>query len=213
MKLDSDNLLWIHLRMTGRFMFQAGINLDDPHNHVLFEFKHTNECLIFRDVRKFGTFRFIPADDRDNFFNRHNFGRDALAVSESDFMELIHPRKRMIKPLLLDQSLVAGLGNIYVDELLWESRVHPQKLSNRIAPRKLKQMHNTMHRLLNKAIANMGTTFDSFRGVNSKPGSFQSYLKAYNNEGKICPRCGRTRIKKITVAQRGTHFCPTCQRL
>jgi formamidopyrimidine-DNA glycosylase len=212
-RLDDGNLLWIHLRMTGQFIFQAGIDLDDPHNHVLFKFKHSDEHLVFRDVRKFGTFRFIPADDRDNFFNRHNFGRDALAVSESEFMDLIRPRKRMIKPLLLDQSLVAGLGNIYVDELLWESRVHPQKRSHRIAPRKLKQMHNTMLRLLNHAIANMGTTFDSFRGVNSEPGNFQSYLKAYQNAGNICPRCGRARIKKITVAQRGTHYCPHCQRL
>ena len=139
-------------------------------------------------------------------------GIDALIISPEEFFELLKSKKRMIKPLLLDQSIVAGLGNIYVDEILHRAKIHPLRSADSISRKKLIQMHAFMIEILNFSIANMGTTFDSFSQINNEPGQFQSYLWAYDRQGEICRQCGKSGIKRIVVAQRGTHICPRCQK-
>jgi len=213
MGLDNNALIWVHLRMTGRFLIVKNSMEIDCHNHLIIEFSDDVNKLVFRDVRKFGQFVYIPAKKRDHFFDELNIGIDALQISGDQFVKAVKSRNRMIKPLLLDQSIVAGLGNIYVDEILFQSRVHPRQISSGISKHKLIRMHDNMHKTLRFAIENMGTTFDSFSDVNNEPGSFQSYLQAYNNEGSLCPRCKNHKIKRIVVAQRGTYFCPYCQKL
>lgn len=211
--LDNGAIIQVHLRMTGRLIVDNGAGEYDCHDHLIIEFIDGENRLVFRDVRKFGRFVYVPAKNKTGHFKRMKIGTDALEISADEFTLVIKSRNRMIKPLLLDQSIVAGLGNIYVDEILFKSRVHPQKISSRISPRKLREMHNHMLTILRYAIDNMGTTFDSFSNVNNEPGNFQSYLQAYDNAGNLCPRCGKSRIKKIVVAQRGTHYCPYCQKL
>jgi formamidopyrimidine-DNA glycosylase len=207
-----NSFLWTHLRMTGQFLFKTKSCPDDNHNHIILRFKETSQPLIFRDVRKFGQMIYVPIKQQKQFLKKLNLGSDALKISEDEFTGLLRSKNRMIKPLLLDQSLVAGLGNIYVDEILYKSRIHPRKISSAISKLKLKELYYNMREILLYAIDNMGTTFDSFAGVESEPGNFQSYLNAYGREGKLCRRCGKSKIKRIIVAQRGTCYCPNCQR-
>ncbi len=210
--LDDNSFVWVHLRMTGRLMYLPQPQILDNHNHVILALHDTPMKLIFRDVRKFGHFVYTSGSNRDSFFAKLALGPDALAMTRDDFIETIGSKSRMIKPLLLDQNIIAGLGNIYVDETLIKSRIHPMRVSSTISIRKLSEMYGHMQATLKLAIKNMGTTFDSFAGVNSEPGSNQSYLWAYNRAGELCPICKRGRIRRIVVAQRGTHICPRCQK-
>ena len=118
----------------------------------------------------------------------------------------------MIKPALLDQTFLAGLGNIYADESLYFTRIHPRKLTNRISIKKLEELHSIIQKMLKKAISLMGTSVDSFTGVNGKTGRYQKYLLAYGREGRKCQRCNR-KIKREKIRSRSAHFCPHCQRL
>ncbi|HDS00667.1 MAG TPA: bifunctional DNA-formamidopyrimidine glycosylase/DNA-(apurinic or apyrimidinic site) lyase [candidate division Zixibacteria bacterium] len=210
--LDDGAVFLVHLRMTGQLLYCCQQVPEDNHNHLKMNFVGNGEALLFRDVRKFGHFIHIPAKKKSAYIESMGLGEDALKIEADSFVEVLKSKKRMIKPLLLDQSVVAGLGNIYVDEILHRSKVHPQKISSGIASRKLREMYDHMQRILRFSIENMGTTFDSFSGVNSEPGRNQNYLLAYNNAGKLCSLCGKRKIKRIVVAQRGTFICTNCQR-
>ncbi|MFH1374330.1 MAG: zinc finger domain-containing protein, partial [bacterium] len=118
---------------------------------------------------------------------------------------------RMIKPALLDQAFLAGLGNIYADESLYLARIHPRRLTSSISRRKLTELHGHIQGILKKAIRLMGTSVDSYRGVNGRAGRFQNYLLAYGREGLPCGRCG-TKIVREKIGSRSAHFCPRCQR-
>ncbi|NIP43512.1 MAG: bifunctional DNA-formamidopyrimidine glycosylase/DNA-(apurinic or apyrimidinic site) lyase [candidate division Zixibacteria bacterium] len=210
--LDDGAVFLVHLRMTGRLLYCGQAIPQDNHNHLKMNFVNNGEALVFRDVRKFGHFIYIPALKRSVYLQSMQLGEDALKIDVESFVKILKSKSRMIKPLLLDQSVIAGLGNIYVDEILHSSKVYPKRLSSRIASRKLREMHANMQKILAFSIENMGTTFDSFSGVNSEPGRNQNYLLAYNNAGKLCSLCGKRKIKRIVVAQRGTFVCTNCQR-
>ena len=117
----------------------------------------------------------------------------------------------MIKPLLLDQSFIAGLGNIYVDESLWLSKIHPKKPAFKISSQKLTALHSAIQSVLNRAIEHKGTTIINFVYGENLSGDFKKKLSVFSRVGKPCLRC-KTNIKKTYVGQRGTHFCPRCQR-
>ncbi len=211
--LDDGSMLWVHLRMTGQLLYNCKFTGHDPHRHMVMNFSNSDEILVFRDVRKFGHFVYVPANRIEQFLTDLNLGQDALKIGKDEFAALIKSKNRMIKPLLLDQSIIAGLGNIYVDEILFRSKVHPRKLSARIAVSKLRAMYENMRKILKLSIENMGTTVDSFSGVNSEPGRNQNYLLAYDHAGELCSVCNKRKIVRIVVAQRGTFICPNCQRL
>ena len=211
-RFSDQSFLHVHLRMTGQFNWQKKLPECDRHDHLIFEFSHTKKILVYRDVRKFGVIKYITAERADKYLGDLKLGIDALKISPAEFVEVLKSKKRMIKPLLLDQSLVAGLGNIYVDEILHRAKIHPMRSADTISRKKLIEMHAFMIEILNFSIANMGTTFDSFSRVNSEPGQFQAYLWAYDRQGEICRHCGKTKIIRIVVAQRGTHICPRCQK-
>ena len=168
--LDDGAVFLIHLRMTGRLLYCGQAIPQDNHNHLKMNFVKNGEALVFRDVRKFGHFIYIPSWKKPAYIESMKLGEDALQIDRESFVEILKSKSRMIKPLLLDQSVIAGLGNIYVDEILHKCRVHPQKLSSGIAKRKLREMYANMQKILVFSIENMGTTFDSFSGVNSEPG-------------------------------------------
>jgi formamidopyrimidine-DNA glycosylase len=117
----------------------------------------------------------------------------------------------MIKSYLMDQSQIAGLGNIYVDETLFRSGVHPKTITSRISAKKADKLFNAIRETLQNSIGNMGTTISDYKTTGGGFGSYQNYLQVYGREGKPCPVCG-TVIRKIRMNNRGTHFCPTCQR-
>ncbi len=164
----------------------------------------------FLDVRKFGRLEFCAnADERLKDLGLEPLGPDFTAAW---LRGALAKRKRRIKPLLLDQSLIAGLGNIYVDESLHASRIHPERPACRISRAAVSRLHANIRAILRRAIEREGSSFDSFyRTPEGSPGSYQHLFAVYGRAGKACGTCGSV-IRRIVVAQRGTHICSRCQR-
>lgn len=203
--------LVVHLRMTGQFLVcrGAGSLEADAHTHVSITF--ASGCLLhFRDVRKFG--RFALVDDPAEVLGA--LGPEPLSdgFTPESLAAILHGRRRQIKPALLDQTVVAGLGNIYVDEALWEARIHPLRPAHTLTVDELVRLHRAIRLVLAQAIANRGTTFRDYRDAQNRPGGNQRALAVYGRKGAPCPRCGAPIVRTV-VGQRGTHFCPVCQVL
>lgn len=204
--------LWAHLKMTGHFFY---LDRDEPtgkHDLVIFELKGDRNSLRFNDYRRFGRLRLFFNDELYEQKGMKELGPEPLEISASDFVSLFKNRNRMIKSALLDQSFIVGVGNIYADEVLHACKIHPSRLSSKISRKKLTELHGSIQKTLKMAIRKMGSSVDSFSGVNGKVGSYQKYLKAYNNEGGPCQFCGK-KIKRMKIGGRSAHFCPSCQRV
>lgn len=201
--------LCVHLRMTGRLHVDPPEAPADPYARVRCDLDDGRR-LHFVDVRKFGRFRHHP---RPEEFLAH-LGPEPL---EREFTatwlhDALRARRRRLKPLLLDQEFVAGLGNIYVDEALHAARLHPLTPSNEVSRRKAGALHEAVQRTLREAIAREGSSFDTFyRTPQGQPGSYQHQFRVYGRTGLPCGRCERP-ITRLVVGQRGTHVCPRCQR-
>jgi formamidopyrimidine-DNA glycosylase len=215
----SDGLtLWVHLKMTGHFFYRPISDPVEKHDLVLFDFESTGRGknsgfhLRFNDYRRFGRLRLYPSEELFEQKGLASLGPEPLDISADDFVMMCHRRSRMFKPALLDQTFIAGLGNIYADESLYSARIHPRRLTDSPSRRKLVELHGHIRKLLEKAIRLMGTSVDSYVGVNGQTGSFQKYLRAYNNEGNPCRFCVR-KIVREKIGSRSAHFCPRCQRL
>ncbi|MFZ5980353.1 MAG: bifunctional DNA-formamidopyrimidine glycosylase/DNA-(apurinic or apyrimidinic site) lyase [Candidatus Zixiibacteriota bacterium] len=212
--LSGDITLWVHLKMTGHFFY---INKEEPvskHDLVIYDFEGADDGrqLRFNDYRRFGRHRLYRNDELWEQKGLKELGPEPLKLSAREFVKLCKVRSRMVKPALLDQSFIAGLGNIYCDESLYHSKIHPRRLTDSISTQKLTELHGHIQRLLKKSISLMGTTVDSYSGVNGQTGRFQKYLAAYNNEGRPCRHCG-TIIIREKIGSRSAHYCPRCQRL
>jgi len=210
-ELSDRYILWVHLKMTGRFYFLPEDSPSDKHDLVVFHFKHNGRILRFNDYRRFGRIRLIRADSLGTQKGLAELGPEPLEITAEDFIRRVRSARRMIKPALLDQTFIAGLGNIYADEALYAAGIHPRRSTDRISPRKLRLLHGHIQRLLKKSIRLMGTTVDSFAGINGQTGRFQSYLLAYGREGQPCGICG-TGIRREKIGSRSAHYCPRCQR-
>lgn len=199
----------IHLRMTGRLLTK--LSQEDKQKHLTAVINFTDStALYFKDYRKFG---------RIYYFNTLDFINQKLGVeplSEEFTREWLwnnlKESKRQLKPLLLDQGFIAGLGNIYVDEALWAAKLHPQQLGITVSSKKSNILHDSIQTLLKTAIDNQGTTIINFYFGEGKSGNFREQLKVFNRQEQSCPCC-QNKIIKIRVAQRGTHLCPHCQKL
>lgn len=211
-KLSGDYTLWVHLKMTGHLYFLPESTEIGKHDLLVFKIKKSRRTLRFNDYRRFGRVRLIKTKNIPNQKGLYNLGPEPLEISESEFVGLFKSRQRMIKPALLDQTFLAGLGNIYSDETLYLSRIHPRKMTNRISNTKLTALYRNTRRVLRKAIRLMGTSVDSYAGVDGEPGGYQKYLLVYGREGQACHRCG-SKIKREKIGSRSAHFCPRCQRL
>ncbi len=214
--LSENVTLWVHLKMTGHFSYVPSTQPRDKHDLVLFHFKSSQKkkrCfhLRFNDSRRFGRLRLFYDHELWEQKGLADLGPEPLEISPSDFVSLFRKSHRMIKPALLDQTFLAGLGNIYADESLYLARIHPRRQASSISPRKLRELHSHIQGILKKAIRLMGTSVDSYRGVNGRAGRFQNYLLAYGREGLPCGRCG-TKIVREKIGSRSAHFCPRCQR-
>lgn len=219
MRLSGEVTLWVHLKMTGHFFYLPCSEPVGRHDLVLFYFdtkgssggKNSERCLRFNDYRRFGRLRLYRNEELGRQKGLADLGPEADQITADRFVNLCRSRSRMIKPALLDQSFVAGIGNIYADESLYFSRIHPTRLTSSLSPTKLKELHGHIRRILRKAIRLMGSSVDTYSGINGQPGQYQKYLKAYNNEGRPCSFCG-TRIRREKIGSRSAHFCPRCQR-
>lgn len=214
--LSGDITLWVHLKMTGRLLAMPQSAPKDKHDLVLFELESTRSRLEFTDIRfndyrRFGRLRLFPNDELWRQDGLRELGPEPLDISADDFVALCHKRKRMIKPALLDQSFIAGIGNIYADESLYQSRLHPMRLTSSISRGKLVELHGHIQDVLKRSIESMGTTVISYSGVDGASGSFQNQLLVYGREGEPCGRCG-AKIVRERLGARSAHFCPRCQR-
>jgi len=208
---------WVHLKMTGRLLYVEKSHPIEKHDLVIFDFKSTLKTkrsfhLRFNDYRRFGRLRLFYDHELWEQKGLADLGPEPLEISPSNFVSLFKKSHRMAKPALLDQSFLAGLGNIYADESLYYSKIHPKRVTSSLSTGKLVELHGHIQEVLKRAIRLMGTSVDSYRGVNGQAGRFQKYLEVYNNEGKPCRRCG-TKIVRQKIGSRSTHFCPRCQRL
>ncbi|NLF23023.1 MAG: bifunctional DNA-formamidopyrimidine glycosylase/DNA-(apurinic or apyrimidinic site) lyase [Lentisphaerae bacterium] len=211
--LDGGRRVLLHLRMTGKLRFAAGDEPRGPHDHVRLALDD-GRLLVFNDTRKFGRFALgTPASDP-----LADLGPEPLgpAFKLPDFARELSRRGRAIKPLLLDQRLVAGLGNIYVDESLWQAGVHPGRPASSLTADEARALHGAIRQILARAVRDRGTTLGSgqsnFYSVAGRRGRHADRLNVFRRDGEPCPRCGTT-LARLVVAQRGTHICPACQRL
>ncbi|WP_294759996.1 DNA-formamidopyrimidine glycosylase [uncultured Lactobacillus sp.] len=208
----SDNLTIVsHLRMEGKYRLVKINTKKDKHDHVQIVFKD-NSALRYNDVRKFGRMQLIKTGTEREKTGIGKLGVEpnSAAFTVSYLQNGLARKKKNIKNTLLDQSIVAGLGNIYVDEVLWETKIHPLSQANAIPAEKIAQLHDNINSLIELAIAERGTTVNTYLDANGKTGDFQKMLQVYGHKGEPCVRCG-TPLEKIKVNGRGTTFCPKCQ--
>ncbi|MDO1605614.1 DNA-formamidopyrimidine glycosylase [Lactobacillus sp. YT155] len=202
-----------HLRMEGKYQVRDNIDDFDKHVHIIFHFTD-GSMLGYRDVRKFGRMKLVKTSEVLANKSLTKLGPEPLSP-EFNF-ENIYPRimrhKKSIKTVLLDQSVVSGLGNIYVDEVLWMSKIHPETSANKLTKKDVQNIIDASNEEIKTAIEAGGTTIRSYVDSRGNSGTFQLMLHAYDQEGQPCERC-QTIIEKIKVGGRGTHFCPNCQKL
>jgi formamidopyrimidine-DNA glycosylase len=211
MALSNRDTLLIHLRMSGRLVIESEACLDDRHLRVLF-LLDDGRWLSFVDQRKFG--RMILTDDPTVVLG--DLGPEPLSeqFTPERLEKMLKSRRGRIKPLLLDQRFLAGLGNIYTDEALWRARIHPLRPADTLTSAEVRGLHMAIQAVLTSAIAGGGTTLEDqvYRQADGQAGEFASKLAVYGRAEQPCPRCGQV-IERIKVSQRGTHFCPKCQPL
>ena len=207
---EGDQHLLVHLRMTGGFYFRKETENRHPHTHVEFVLG-TGEILSYRDPRRFGRHWWVKGLDPFSIPPVSSIGPDALEIDLEEFTSRISSHRRMIKPLLLDQRVVSGLGNIYVDETLHRARIHPKTLSHRIRKKRLGELWASMRETLEAAIKAGGSSIRNYVSSDGLAGTFQVRHRVYDREGQPCLVCGKA-IRRIIVAQRGTWYCQRCQR-
>jgi len=199
-------IIAVHLRMTGKLYVIKKKKLP-KHTSATLKL-NDGSILIFEDVRKFG--RIYLYKNLDIINSKHGIEPLSEMFQLNQFQELILSKKRIIKALLLDQSLIVGLGNIYVDESLWASGIHPYSISNLIPKPKLNKLYKSIIFILKEAIEARGTTIIDF-SVNGESGRYSSKLKVYGQKNKTCNNCN-SKIKKLKVCGRGTYVCKKCQK-
>jgi len=204
---DREALL-VHLGMTGNLSPRAPEQPLEKHTHAVFPLDDGRE-LRYTDARRFGRMAYLSGDSLAEELRR--FGADPLEVTREEFVERIRSSKARIKALLLDQSVLRGVGNIYADESLWRAGIHPATQGGRLSPQQTEKLRKELKKVLQSAIAKNGSSISDFVDTNGVSGNYQNFHRAYGREGKACYRCGRA-IRRIIVAGRSSHFCPDCQR-
>ncbi len=211
-RLSENLVLIIHLRMTGRLVYSLPDTPVAPHTHVIFHLN--NGCqLRYGDLRQFGQISLVPASDLASFPGLSSLGPDPFDphFTREFFKRELKKRRTMLKPLLLDQSFVSGLGNIYADEVLYRARLHPRRQSHTLTPREASCLYRAIREVLQEAIANRGTSIRDYVDGNGNEGNYQNLLKVHDREGEPCLKCGRP-IVRARLGGRGTYLCPHCQK-
>jgi formamidopyrimidine-DNA glycosylase len=225
--LSTDYTLVIHLKMTGQLVFRGEAvfgaghpsesligELPDRSTRVTLTFTDESH-LYFNDQRKFGWMKLMPTIEVPHIDFMQKVGPEPLEAdfTPAEFAERFKRRaKTSIKAALLDQTVVAGVGNIYADESLWGAKIHPRRLVGTITAAEYKKLYTELRTVMNLAIEKGGSTDKNYVNAEGKRGSYMDFARVFRREGKPCPRCGTT-IIKFKAAGRGTHVCPYCQKL
>ena len=200
-----------HLRMTGKFIVSKYASKPSKYNRLCFHLK-SGRILIFDDLRCFGTLEIQKKlDDSKSLFK---LGIEPLSkeMHSNYFIKKLSKSKRNIKSILLDQKIVAGLGNIYVSEILFRSCIHPQSAVRKLNEKDWNKIIKYTQIILEEAIKNNGTSISDFRRINDKTGKFQKFLQVYGKKNQPCPKCGIP-IQRVVQQQRSTFFCLGCQKM
>jgi formamidopyrimidine-DNA glycosylase len=231
--LTDDRVMTVALRMTGALIVAPAGSPPDPYARVVFSLEDGRE-LRYRDVRKFGRIGLWPGGGMRSVgagrgarsrkvaegarryrigevFSGHGPEPLARSFTVARFAERLARRSGRLKPLLLDQGFIAGVGNIYADEALWRARLHPLRAADTLDEREVKRLHRAVRQVLREGIVNRGASFSDYVGADGEPGANAERLAVYRRTEQPCHRCGQ-RIARIVVGQRSTHFCPRCQR-
>jgi formamidopyrimidine-DNA glycosylase len=227
-ELDDGHRLLLHLGMTGQLFSSAVTSVRlfsaktrgslppealrefkaDAHTHLSFHFRDGGPSVLFRDVRKFGKVLLLEAGADDPRLDK--LGVDALSATGKDLFEAARARKIPIKTLLLDQAVIAGIGNIYADEALFLAKVRPRRSARRVTARECDEIVAAAKRVMKRSIATGGSSISDYVSPDGSDGGYQNERKVYARKGLPCPVCA-TPIRRIVIATRSTHYCPECQ--
>src|SRR5467141_1664528 len=199
--------LLVHLGMTGQFAPSPAGQPLEKHTHVCLVLDDGRE-LRYTDARRFGRIAYLTKTSLAEELT--GFGADPLEVSKEEFADRICGRRARIKALLLDQSVLRGVGNIYADESLWKAKIHPARLGANLSRKQAHTLRRVLQDILRKAIVLRGSSISDFLDAEGEPGEYQRHHRVYGREGKNCYRC-KTPIRRAIVAGRSSYFCPRCQ--
>ncbi len=210
-EMSRNRSLLIHLGMTGGIFFSTENQLPEKHDHLIIKFTDRTQ-ITYHDPRKFGKVKSVSSLEIDKNPEIAKLGPEPLKISENEFVNLLKKRKGRIKTTLLNQKVLAGLGNIYSDEALFDARIYPLTKADRLKEKMLSKLHLSIQKILKKAIRAGGSSVDDYLNIDGEKGFFQFHHKVYGREGKPCKRC-KAKIKRIRISQRSSFFCPSCQKL
>jgi formamidopyrimidine-DNA glycosylase len=208
--LGTSDCLLIHLGMTGRLRVVAAEEPAETHTHVVFALDQGDEELRFRDARRFGSVTLLSTQERMTFFRSQHLGPEPFDLRTTQLFAVLSNTRRCLKAVLLDQQVVAGVGNIYADEALFEARLHPARPGQSTARAEAERLRRAIIKVLERAIAKKGSTIRDYLDGDGQSGGYQREFRVYQRTGAPCSRC-RTPIAQIRLAGRSTHFCPQCQ--
>ena len=203
----------IHLRMTGQLMYCTPEQEKAKHTHVIFQLNDKCE-LRFADQRQFGKVQLIPEKELDTISGLKTLGVEPLSTkfTREWFKKGLRNRRTKVKPLLLDQTFVAGIGNIYADEALFRAKVNPERVAATLSHREVSNLFIAIRDVLEEGIDNKGTSIKDYVDGEGHQGNNQNNLKVYGRNGEPCIKCGKPVEKKV-IGGRSSHFCPKCQKL
>ena len=208
---EGGRTLVFHLKMTGQFLLAAPSAKRDKHTRLVIRFADDKNELRFSDVRKFGFLLCLEGEPESACDELAGLGPEPLEVGLPEFASLLKARRGRIKSLLLDQTRIAGIGNIYADEMLFDARIHPQTPADLLSGQAVGRLYESMKKILTQAIEASGSTIQNYRDAGGNTGSFQDSHKVYDRTGEPCVACG-TPIRMRRIGGRSSHFCPKCQR-
>lgn len=210
LSLGTGEALFIHLGMTGRLRVVPRESPREKHTHLVFSFRNHPHQLRYVDSRRFGRI-FWEKRERGGWTPLSRLGPEPLEISSLEFIRRVRSRRREIKPLLLDQHFLAGVGNIYADESLHRAGIHPRRKSDSLGGKTLSRLHQALQEILRESIRAGGTSVRSYVDSAGALGAFQHELRVYGREGEPCQTCGRSIVRE-TVGGRSSFYCPRCQR-
>lgn len=213
LRLEGGLVMAVHFKMTGRFLFLAPA--EDPPEHARLVMSLEGKThLCYSDIRKFGRIYLMRGGEEKESVKMHLSGLDPLdgEFTLEAFRDLVKGRKG-IKRLLMEQRLIAGIGNIYASEILWMARINPERCASSLNGREIRALYQAIQEVLKSAVAMGGSTLRdrTYLRVDGTPGNYQRFHKVYDRSGLPCPECGRE-IEKVLVAKRSSFFCPACQK-
>lgn len=220
----NEHSMLIHLKMTGQLVYRIGKKifagghsmstlqtaLPDKHTQVILTFADDSK-LYFNDQRRFGYIKIVDAPEVEAIIAAYGIEPLTPGFTHEAFQKLIGNKKTILKAFLLNQKFIAGIGNIYADEIAHSARLMPTRRLHSLSTKDIQRLYDGIQKVLAQAIALRGTTFNNYVDSDGQHGNFTAYLKVYEHEGDLCDQCLKSTIKKTRVAGRGTYFCPTCQ--